>query len=223
MMVDEILANQLGYSCVLVKIAAAMRVTIFILLSLSLRATDCSPNVAEQQRILGAITDNARQYTNSLPDFLATRVVTRWVDRTGTAQRWRKVDTIEHQLAYYQHVETYREISVNGQPVKSAPSAGLNSGGEFGAIFEDIFDERVWPILNDGDAPPFGAPAWMDAGRRRPVHLRLPRNEGTRKLDVERPDRSNSFPEGSSRNVRAEVPYHGRIYADWHDKKVVRI
>ncbi|HUA87648.1 MAG TPA: hypothetical protein VMB85_27520 [Bryobacteraceae bacterium] len=192
-----------------------MRATIFILLSLSLRAADCSSNVAEQQRILGAITNNARQYTNSLPDFLATRVVTRWVDPTGTAQRWRKVDTIEQQLAYYQHVETYRETRVNGQPVKSAPSPGLNSGGEFGAVFEDIFDEKSLADFK-----------WRSCSSIRGVPVYIFDYHETKvleKLDVERPDRSNSFAGGSSRNVRAEVPYHGRIYADRHDKKVMRI
>jgi len=192
-----------------------MRAAIFILLSLPLRAADCSPTVAERQEILNAITNRARQYANSLPDFLATRVITRWVEPAETAQQWRKLDTIEQQLAYYQHVETYRGTRVNGRPVKSAALPGLSSGGEFGAVFEDIFNEKSLADFK-----------WRSCSIIRGVPVYIFDYRETKmleKLSIGGADGSSSSAGAGSANVRAEVPYHGRIYADRHDERVMRI
>ena len=106
-------------------------------------AADCSPGAAERQRILATITGNARSYAQALPNFLATRVTRRFLDPSGSGHGWHMVDTVEQQLSYFDYKETYTLVSVDGQPAKSGAAPGLSTGGEFGAVFEDIFSPQT--------------------------------------------------------------------------------
>src|SRR5579872_5202257 len=106
-------------------------------------AADCSPGAAEQQRILSAITGNARSYAQALPDFLAARVTRRYLDSSGSGHQWHLADTVEQQLSYFGHKETYALVSVDGRPANPGSASGLSTGGEFGAVFEDIFNPQT--------------------------------------------------------------------------------
>ena len=99
------------------------------------------PDAAEQKKILAAITENALNYSNGLPNFICMQVTRRYVDRGG-GENFRLTDTIAERLSYFEHKEDYKVISVNGTPVtnrKHEQLGGATSSGEFGSMLLEIF------------------------------------------------------------------------------------
>lgn len=185
----------------------------FSLLAAAAFIRDCPADPAGHQHILGAITENARNYAASLPDFLATRVTKQFVDHSGTGHGWRQTDTIEQQLAYYQHKETYRATVVNGKPGE-APG-GLTTSGEFGDVFESIFGEKTMADFKWKNCSAIGGvPVYVFEYRE---------TKAPTLIAVQIPPPAHAGFAGAYRDVQANVPYHGLIYAGRHDQKVMRI
>jgi hypothetical protein len=99
------------------------------------------PNSVEQARILHEMIDNARNYSKSLPNYMCTQVTRRHFDPTGT-ENWRNYDTIQEQLSYVDHKESYVVTMVNGKAVSNVDHqrlGGSTLSGDFGSIFSEIF------------------------------------------------------------------------------------
>src|SRR5260370_10977084 len=82
------------------------------------------------------------QYVRELPSFVCTQVTLRNMDRSGTGQKWKTVDTFEEDLNYFGHHETYRVLAINGRPaprVTHKTLKNLQSSGEFGSLLRRIF------------------------------------------------------------------------------------
>ncbi len=80
----------------------------------------------------------AAQFTESLPDFLAKQVTSRYFSQTWPA-RWQKLDEVTADVAHVDGKEEYRNIRVNGAPVNQPPErSGSWSTGEFSTTMEDI-------------------------------------------------------------------------------------
>jgi hypothetical protein len=75
-----------------------------------------APDSIEQKRILALITDNARNYSQSLPNFICLQVTRRYGDNSGL-EHYRLIDTIAERLSYFEQKEDYKVVSVNGVPV----------------------------------------------------------------------------------------------------------
>src|SRR5258706_10826250 len=71
-----------------------------------------APSADEQKQILAAITENALNYSNGLPNFICMQVTRRYVDQAG-GENFRLTDTIAERLSYFEHKEDYKVISVN--------------------------------------------------------------------------------------------------------------
>src|SRR5690349_11156695 len=100
-----------------------------------------APSPEEQHRILAAITENALNYSNGLPNFICMQVTRRYVDRNG-GDNFRLTDTIAERLSYFEHKEDYKVISMNNAPVvnrKHEQLGGATSSGEFGSLLLGIF------------------------------------------------------------------------------------
>ncbi len=99
------------------------------------------PDSIEQAAILREIIDNARNYAKTLPDYMCLQVTRRRMDDSGT-ENWRLMDTIQEQLSYVDHKETYKVVMYNGRSVSNIQHGqlgGSTSSGEFGSIFTEIF------------------------------------------------------------------------------------
>jgi hypothetical protein len=165
------------------------------------------PDADEQKKILAAITENALNYSNGLPNFICMQVTHRYVDRAG-GDSFRLTDTIAERLSYFEHKEDYKVISVNGTPVsnrKHEQLGGATSSGEFGSMLLEIFSPESQTEFK-----------WERWGKLRDHIMHV-----------------YSFRvrlENSKYNITAEtvkrtitVGYHGFVFADRDTNSVMRI
>src|SRR5580704_7074881 len=113
------------------------------------------PSDSDQKAILARITESALKYSKNLPDFMCNRLTRRSVDPTGFSQSWRTIDTVDEELSYTGHKESYKTVSVNG---KSASGSGRSKAEsyEFGDALSWIFAPSVegalkwqsWTLVN---------------------------------------------------------------------------
>lgn len=196
-----------------------LRVLIPLLVPALAFAADCSPNAAEQTKILDGLTENARTYAQALPNFLATRVTRRFLDSSGGSHRWQMVDTIEESLTYFQHKETYRTISVNGKPAAPGLQRGLSTGGEFGSVLEDIFSPRTladfkWRRCQSVHGVPMYVFEYRETKAKSIIGFSM----------AQQTPRTNSMSERDlNQQTRTAVPYHGLIYVDRRTQKAMRL
>src|ERR1700681_2935068 len=76
------------------------------------------PDSIEQKQILADITERARNYVKSLPNFICLQVTRRYGDASGL-ENFRLIDTIAERPSYFEQKEDYKVVSVNGVPVTS--------------------------------------------------------------------------------------------------------
>jgi hypothetical protein len=82
----------------------------------------------------------AYSYTESLRDFLCTKITTRSGDRSGGGTRWKPLDVQEAEIGYVDHQETETLKKVNGQSARLKITQGyFIPGGEFGESLLEIF------------------------------------------------------------------------------------
>jgi len=167
-----------------------------------------APNSEEQKKILAEITETARNYSESLPNFICLQVTRRYADSAGK-DNYRLLDTTAERLSYFDHKEDYKVISVNGIPVTNQKHdqlrTGVTSSGEFGSMLADIFDPS--------SQTEFHWERWATLrGRRMYVYnYRIEQaNSRYRILHQE-----------SGREIISA--YHGLIYADKDTQMVMRI
>jgi len=166
------------------------------------------PDSIEQKRILAEVTDRARNYIASLPNFICLQVTRRYGDVSGL-ENYRLIDTIAERLSYNEQREDYKVVSINGIP--ATPGArhdqknGASSSGEFGSILREIFapetqtkfDWERWATLR-------GKRMYVFNFRVSQIHSEY-----------------SIYSEAVKRTVVAA--YHGLVYADRDTKMVMRI
>ena len=86
-----------------------------------------APSDSEQKAILSRITENALTYSKDLPDFVCSKLTRHSADPTGFGQRWRLVDSVDQELNYVNHQESYRVVTVNGKKSSGAGPSGSDS------------------------------------------------------------------------------------------------
>ena len=168
-----------------------------------------TPSAANQAAALDAIQSYARNYTQSLPDYVATQTIRRDVEpvRRGlflpTVRA--QTDTVEEEVRYAGRREIHRAIRVNGQVVVAPEPAGegLFSQGEFGMLLATIFDPA------SGAEFRWNRVATLD---KRQVYV----------FDFRVPDRPAGY--GIMEGARVTVVgFRGSVYADLESKAVLRI
>jgi hypothetical protein len=165
------------------------------------------PDATQQKEILAAVTENALNYSDSLPNFICLQVTQRYVDRSG-GDHFVPTDKIAERLSYFEHKEDYKVISVNDAQVtnrKHEQLGGATSSGEFGTMLREIFDPASQTEFQ-----------WERWGKLRDHIMHV-----------------YSFRvrlENSQYHITAEevkrtvtVGYHGLIYADRDSRSVMRI
>jgi hypothetical protein len=101
-----------------------------------------APSSGELKRILAELTEYARNYTKTLPNFICTQVTRKHVDPTGT-ESWISDGTVQEHLSYLNGEEDYKVVMVNDRPVTNVGHmqvAGNKSSGEFASMLAEVFD-----------------------------------------------------------------------------------
>ncbi len=165
------------------------------------------PDAEEQKKVLAAITGNAVNYSEGLPNFICMQVTRRYVAQSGS-DNFRLTDTISERLSYFEHKEDYKVISVNGTPVsnrKHEQLGGATSSGEFGSMLYEIFSPESHTEFQ-----------WERWGKLRDhvMHVfsfRVRLENSKYSITAEQVKRT------------VTVGYHGLIYADRDSNSVMRI
>jgi len=165
------------------------------------------PDATQQNETLAAITRNALNYSDSLPNFICLQVTQRYVDRSG-GDHFVATDKIAERLSYFEHKEDYKVISVNDTPVtnrKHEQLGGATSSGEFGTMLREIFDPASHTEFQ-----------WQRWGKLRDHIMHV----YSFRVRLE-----NSQYRITAEDVKRTVTvgYHGLIYADRDSRSVMRI
>lgn len=98
------------------------------------------PSPQEQDSIIAEARKIALVYSSSLPDFICTEVIRRYVDSNGK-ESWKLRDTLTVDLSYFKQHEEYKLLTINNRrtdrPFESA--SGQVSEGEFGSMLREVF------------------------------------------------------------------------------------
>ena len=166
------------------------------------------PDSIEQKRILAEITERARNYIASLPNFICLQVTRRYGDVSGL-ENYRLIDTIAERLSYNEQKEDYKVVSINGIP--ATPGArhdqknGASSSGEFGSILREIFAPET--------QTQFDWERWATLRGKRMYVFNFRVSQLRSQYSI--------YSEAVKRTVIAA--YHGLVYADRDTKMVMRI
>jgi hypothetical protein len=167
------------------------------------------PDYPERRRILLEAGKNALNYASSMPDFICTQTVRRyeaWVGRPV----WELKDTLVNKLSYFDHVEDYKLVTVNGHATKLTYEnlRGAVTEGEFASMLVNIFE------------PTAKTEFWWDHWttlRNRPTHVfrfQIKQQNSHYRMDFGM--------EGLTRQS-AVAGQHGFLYVDRDASRIVRI
>ena len=167
-----------------------------------------APDSIEQKRILAEITENARNYSKSLPNFICLQVTRRYGDNSGL-ENFRLIDTIAERLTYFEQKEEYKVVSINGVPttgaVKHEQLNGSTSSGEFGTMLKEIFSQET--------QTEFSWERWATLRGRRMYVFNFHVRQANSKYTI--------YADSVKRTIISG--YHGLIYADRETGMVMRI
>ena len=99
------------------------------------------PGMDEQREMLKQARQTALAYASSLPDFMCTEVVRRYV---GDHSSWSLRDTLQLKLTYFEHRENYKLLTINSRATQKSyeEAGGAISEGEFGSMLLQVFEMR---------------------------------------------------------------------------------
>jgi len=94
----------------------------------------------QQKQVLADATGHALNHEENLPNFICTQTTRRFEDFNGKSG-WRPIDIIVERLTYFEHLEDYKVIELNGLPasIPHEQLGGASSSGEFGSVMKSIF------------------------------------------------------------------------------------
>ena len=103
-------------------------------------ASPPEPSAPEQASIIAEARKIALDYSSSLPNFICTEVISRYLDPSGK-DSWKLHDTLTVDLSFFKQHEEYKLLAINNHPTyKSYESAGGQvSEGEFGSLLGEVF------------------------------------------------------------------------------------
>ena len=167
-----------------------------------------APSVLEQVQIWNDAHDNARSYTQRLPDFICSEVVRRYIDPNGKGA-WKLEDTLVLKLTYFDQREDYKLMTVNNR------STNLTYDQMRGAVTRDEFGSMLAAIF----APKSRASSSWDHWtllRSRPTHVYS--------FAIAAANSEYQITSGTRRvEEKVTVGQHGYVYVDASTRMVVRL
>jgi len=109
------------------------------------------PSSEEQSSILDDVREYALNYSKTLPDYICTEVVRRYVaptpggrygGRAGTDPSWQLANTLTIRLSYFEQKEDYKLVLVNNTVTQEdyRKVGGTMSQGDFGSMTRQVFE-----------------------------------------------------------------------------------
>lgn len=109
------------------------------------------PDSVKQERILESMKEYARNYTNTLPNFMCIEVTRQYVD-PRSHDDYHRSGTILAKVSYKEGEENYEVYSVNNKltetTMQNVKNGGAVSTGEFGSLLREIFDPKSEAVFN---------------------------------------------------------------------------
>jgi hypothetical protein len=101
---------------------------------------DESLPVHKDDDLIRKAQDKALEFTETLPNYVCREMIARFQSETAPAD-WRPIDVVSADVVYDKGKEDYRNLKINGKPIKKGMEemAGSWSTGEFGTILIDLF------------------------------------------------------------------------------------
>ncbi len=164
------------------------------------------PSPEEQQAIISEVREYAANYSKSLPNFICTQVMRRYVDPSGM-EFWRSQDTITANLTYFDQQEHYKLTLINNQYVdfQSFNSVGgASSAGEFGSLLRLTLARKADALIEFDH--------WATLRKRRAYVFSYSISSGNSDYSIL-----------WEKSMRIIVGYRGLIYVDKDTHKVLRI
>lgn len=98
------------------------------------------PGLKPADELVERARDAAFDFDQSLPNFLCDQLTNRYRSKTLKPD-WKYQDRVQVELVYANNREDYRNVRINGKPIKkgSPEDSGTWSSGEFGTILIDVF------------------------------------------------------------------------------------
>jgi len=194
------------------------------LLALGAMAWGQALSDADAAALIEKAREKALAYTRSLPDFVCTEVVHRYVERdpqtirgllgagmsmntAPAAIRWTPADKLTIKLSYFQQQEDHKLVLVNDQPTEQKYEAlpGGVESGEFGGSLAGIFEPAT--------ATSFHWESWKNVRRHRTAVYRYEVDEAHSRYEV-----ASGNPEGIRRAI---VRFSGVLEIDRETGEVV--
>ena len=99
------------------------------------------PSDADAEATIERSRQKALDYTLSLPDFVCTEVIHRFIDRRQRGQ-WQRLDKLTLKLSYFQRVEEHKLMLIDDKPTdrKYESLEGATGVGEFGGVLRSTFE-----------------------------------------------------------------------------------
>ena len=167
-----------------------------------------SPTIDDLRHILAETRKQALAYTETLPDFICTQTVRRYLDPKAT-NSWKETDTLTVKLSYYQQKEDYQLQLVNGKPaVKSYETAGgAVSKGEFGSMLLEVFDPATGAV--------FRWDHWTTLRKRKAIVFSYRIAAAKSRYQI--------LYEGGGERLTVTAGQHGLVYVDAETNTVLRL
>jgi hypothetical protein len=185
----------------------AWLITTVLLTSLLVQGAQ-APSSAEQAQIIEHARNIAREYTNNLPNFIATQTTRRQYLMKGS-RIWKATDTLVFDVTFVGGNETYKLLTINGKPTKKAKgeTGGLNSSGEFGS--------DLWKVFRPESEAKFKWEALGDV-RGRPVHV------FSYFIEKEHSGYYMRLDDDKGQEHKGNLAYSGVVYVDRENHQVMR-
>jgi hypothetical protein len=185
-------------------IRAILAIILVASLAWSAGAQD-NPLSPERMQIIEKAREIALQYTANLPNFICTETIRR-SELPRRSQTWKLLDTIAMDVAFSDHGERYKLLTINGKPTRKRLKdiRGTKSDSEFGTILQWIFEpESQTKFQAERPADVHGRPTLVFSYRIDQDHSKFRADFG--------------------RRFRMNFAYEGLVYVDLETNRVLKI
>jgi len=101
---------------------------------------DAAPGAPPEDPVISKAKEAAESFTETLPNYICQQFTARFVN-TSHITSWQPQDVVSAEVVYENGRESYRNLAINGKPVKKGMEelSGSWSTGEFGTLLRDVF------------------------------------------------------------------------------------
>jgi hypothetical protein len=99
------------------------------------------PRKASNDALIARAMETTDNFDATLPNFFCDQVVTRF-NSSSKPPKWKKQDRVDVEIMYSNRKEQYRNIRINGKPLKvgSPADSGSWSRGDWGAVLANLMN-----------------------------------------------------------------------------------